>query len=306
MDTYFIRHTWDLAVDEKTRTQMWKARRVFIHYPFPFPWDAKRWNRQRRDTKSLNPDDYEWEGARRALRAMRRLAESGGYVCAHYIERASWLMGFVPPGSRVQLIRGKWSPERRPKAHNGIAIIKTLCLQKPRLVSPDACTMLLSAHPHQGTIMRWPSVGDLVESMVLRRKRRVTYDRLGASDQETMCAEFLRQREAREVGLPRLTCLLRDVGRTMKDLDILGIATDGKRILAQVTHLPWESAKARGKFDALKKFQSNKGNHLLLFCDCGARSRTEGVVIFPVREVYARFVKTPIGKLWRKHVSAGS
>jgi hypothetical protein len=272
---------------------MWKERRIFIH----FPWDKS--GNERADTRSKNPEDYEG-GHKRAISALQRLAFEGGYVCAHYVEQDKWLMGFVPPKSKVQLFAGSWKPESRPKGHNGIAIIKTIRLHKARLVSPHDFAALQSAQPRQGTIMRWPSVGDLVESIVSKQKRKVTFDRLGADDQESVCAEFLRLGKIKQNILPKLACLLRDVGRTMKDLDILGIASDGKRIMAQVTHYSLEAS--REKLEKLKKYQSSRGSHLLLFCDSKKRTKIDGVTVFPIREVYKRFCRTRVGKLWKKNI----
>jgi hypothetical protein len=272
---------------------MWKERRVFIHFP------RDKSGNQHSDSRSKNPEDYEG-GAKRAVSALQRLACEGGYVCAHYVEQDKWLMGFVPAKSKVQSFVGNLRPENRPKGHNGITILKTIRLHKTRLVSPHDFAALQSAQPRQGTIMRWPSVGDLVESIVSKQKHKVTFDRLGANDQEVMCAEFLRLGKIKRDILPKLVCLLRDVGRTMKDLDILAIASDGKRIMAQVTHYSLEASME--KLEKLKKYQSGRGSHLLLFCDCKRWTRIDAVTVFPIREVYERFSKTPAGKLWKRQI----
>lgn len=299
-ETYFIRHTWDCSVDEKTRERMWKSRRIFIH----FPWDTQRkrlnYDKRRTNSTSTNPGDYNGSD-KRAINALRNLADNGGYVAAHFAEHEQWMLGFAPP-QKIKLVRGRRRPDYphpAPKAHNGVEILKTVRLRNARLISPHDYAALQSAQPRQGTVMRWPSVGDLVESIVRREKRRVTFDRLGANDQEILCAEFLRLAEARRLGLPQLVSLQRDVGRTMKDLDILGIASDGKRIMAQVTHYPL--AESAEKFTKLKKYQNGQ-THLILFCDSEKRSRVDRVLVFPIREVFERFGKTAVGKLWKKHV----
>lgn len=236
-ETYFIRHTWNCSIDVDTRQRMWKAHRVFIH----FPWDIERkklkYDNRRTNSTSTDPNDYDGS-AKRAIKALKNLADKGGYVAAQFSEHEEWMVGFVPP-QKVKLVRGRRRPDcndSAPKHFNGVEIIKTLRLHKTRFISPDKYAALQAAQPRQGTIMHWPSVGDLVESIVRRQKRHVTFDRLGANDQEILCGEFMRLPEAKTVGLPRLVSLQRDVGRTMKDLDILGIASDGKRIMAQVTH----------------------------------------------------------------------
>ena len=299
-ETYFIRHTWECSVDEKTRERMWNSHRVFIH----FPWDSQRkqrgYNNRRTDSTSANPNDYDGSD-KRAIKALRALADNGGYVAAHFSEHEEWMLGFAPP-QKIKLVRGVRRsdyPHPAPKSHNGVEIIKTVRLRKTRLISPHDYAALQAAQPRQGTIMRWPSVGDLVESIVRRQKRQVTFDRLGANDQEILCGEFLRLPEARRLGLPRLVSLQCDIGRTMKDLDILGIASDGKRIMAQVTHYSFEASA--DKFEKLKKYQNGR-TYLVLFCDSEKCSKIAGVLIFPIREVFERFGKTAVGKLWKKHV----
>jgi hypothetical protein len=80
MDTYFIRHTWAIAVGDKTRVRMWKDRRIFIH----FPWDNNNWKHKRFDSKSTKPDDYS-HSAKRALRAMNQLDDG---FCASEIQNS--------------------------------------------------------------------------------------------------------------------------------------------------------------------------------------------------------------------------
>lgn len=295
LETYFIRHPRDeIALDDKTRERMWKDNRVFIH---PC-WDKS--GNKRTDSKSKNPDDFKGS-ARKSLSALCRLASEGGYVCGHFSEHEEWLVGFVPPKSHVQLRKGKWPEDMKPpKKHNGISVIQTLLLHKARRVSPHVYARLQSAQPRRGTISCWPSIGDLVKSLVCNRRRRISFDGLGTNDQEVMCAEFLRLRETKRVGLPQLVCLLRDVGGTMKDLDILGIAADGKQIMAQITHYTLEASKE--KLEKLRKYGDSRGNHLILFCDSKQRAKIYGVTVFPIREVYERFGKTPVGKLWKKHI----
>jgi hypothetical protein len=146
----------------------------------------------------------------------------------------------------------------------------------------------------------WPSIGDTIEAIVERKKIRRSLNALSPNHQEMMCAEFLRQRIATHFGLPQLDCLLCDVGRTMKDLDIFGLATDGRKIFAQVTHDSLE--QAMWKLKALQKFKKSGRGHLVLFCDCGKQEHQNSVMIFPIREVYRSFVATPTGKRWLRNI----
>jgi hypothetical protein len=295
LETYFVRHPQrKISLDAKTREKMWRERRVFIH----FEWDKS--GNKRADSRSKNPDDYEGS-AKRAVSALRRLASEGGYVCGHFDEYEKWMMGKVLPKSRIELREGKWPESDKPKYHDGICVIKTLRVRKVRLVSPEDCQVLQPAQPRQGTIMRWPSIGDAVEAIVEGKKLRSSLGALSPNHQEVMCAEFLRLKEANRFGLPQLACVLRDVGRTMKDLDIVGIAQDGKRLFAQVTYGSFDSKDVKEKLNILLKF-GGLNAHRILFCKCERSFSEQGIIIFPIEEIYTRFRKTKIGKDWFKYI----
>lgn len=296
LETYFIRHPQKkISLDSKTRDRMWKERRVFIH----FEWD-KSGNR-RADSRSKNPDDYEGS-AKKAVSALSRLALEGGYVCGHFDEHEEWMMGKVRPKSSIQLREGKWPKEsEKPKKHDGICVIKTLRLHKVRLVSPEDYAVLQPAQPRQGTIMRWPGIGDTVEAIVERKKLRKSLGALCPNHQEVMCAEFLRLSDATQIGLPRLACVLRDIGRTMKDLDIVGVAQDGKQIFAQVTYGSFDSNDVQAKRNILEKFSGHNA-HRILFCKCEGLFFEKGIIIFPIEKVFDRFRKTKVGKNWFKYI----
>jgi hypothetical protein len=294
LETYFVRHPQrKISLDAKTREKMWRERRVFIH----FEWDKFG---RRADSRSKNPNDYKGS-AKRAVSALCRLASEGGYVCGHYDEHEKWMMGKVLPKSRIELREGRWPESDRPKYHDGVCVLKTLCLRKVRFVSPDDYQILQPAQPRQGTIMRWPSIGDTVESIVEGRKLRSSLGALSPNHQEVMCAEFLRLNEARQTGLPQLACLLRDVGRTMKDLDIIGIAQDGKRLFAQVTFGSWGSNDVKEKQKILLKFGRHKA-HRILFCKCAKTFSEDGILVFPIQEIFSRFRNTKIGRDWFKFI----
>jgi hypothetical protein len=296
LETYFIRHTNDISVDEKTREKLWKQNRIFIHYP----WDKS--GNSRTDSKSTKPDDYK-DNAKNVISKFVQLASKGGYVCAHFANQEKWLMGIVPPKSKIQLYRGKWKPEelKRLKGHDGVVILKTLLLHKARRILPDDCVVLQPAQPRQGTITRWPSIRNAVCAIVEKQKPSVLLDALSPNHQEIMCSEFLRLDESVRVGLPQLTCILRDVGRTMKDLDIVGIAQNGKRILAQVTYSSFGSNTVQEKHKFLQKFAAHRA-YLILFCKCEKVISEKNIIIFPIEEVYARFRKTKVGKNWFKNI----
>jgi hypothetical protein len=101
---------------------------------------------------------------------------------------------------------------------------------------------------------------------------------------------------AASLGLPRLAHLLLPTGRTMRDIDIIGITTDAKRLRAQVTFSPLENCA--WKIDRLLSCRGAKDTHLLLFCDCAEPVEQNGVRIFPIQRAYDIFISTPHGKQW--------
>jgi hypothetical protein len=86
MDTYFIRHTASMDVDDDTRAHLWRERKIAIHFPWVKSGDASN------DTSSLNPEDYK-PSDKRAIRALLKLAETGGYVCAQHYPQADCMLG---------------------------------------------------------------------------------------------------------------------------------------------------------------------------------------------------------------------
>src|SRR5205085_12218981 len=102
-------------------------------------------------------------------------------------------------------------------------------------------------------------------------------------------------------GLPRLQSLLLPVGRTLKAVDFVGIATDGKRIFAQVTSSLLHHAIDNGKLESLRQFVNPKKAHVVLFCSCDAPSVQDGIQIFPVEEVFRTLNRSK----WGKHFLRG-
>jgi hypothetical protein len=97
-------------------------------------------------------------------------------------------------------------------------------------------------------------------------------------------------------GLPRLAHLWLPVGRTMPGIDILGLATDGKRLLAQVTYKPIHDA--RDKLGALRAASDATDAHRLFFCQAPAIAQEDGVTVVPVALVEELFRSSAYGERW--------
>ncbi|MGD0201836.1 MAG: hypothetical protein ABSD27_13885 [Bryobacteraceae bacterium] len=291
MITYFSRHTQELNIDHETRKRLWDERRIAIHFP-----DDKQGKQLPDDNSSLDPEDYAAPG-HRAMKALARLATDGGYVCAQHHGYEQVQVGRIDPGSQMELLHGKWGESCGLQGRT--AILKTLRLQKVKVVDSCDSVVILIGRPRQGTLMRWPSVGKRIENLVEGKEGEITLETLSPAQQEILCSEFLRSQDVRRFGLPCLAHLVLPVGRTMKDLDLFGFATDGRRVFAQVTFAPLEQA-AR-KMAALRKYASPDGSHLILFCDIDRPTVIDNVTVFPIRVAFQVFTSTDAGRLWLKY-----
>ena len=155
MNTYFVRHTEILDIDDATREGLIRDRVIAIHYPkFRNRMDAE-------DNASLNLDDYTGDtGARRSLKALLILSKKGGYVVAAYNGLPTALVGIIRP-QPIAIRFGVWG-NRNEKRCGQKAILKTLALE--HVSELDAMTdARLRPRPAQGTISRWHTVGDAVK-----------------------------------------------------------------------------------------------------------------------------------------------
>jgi hypothetical protein len=228
------------------------------------------------------------------MRAFTRLAEDGGYVCAEYFQRGECILGYVKPTSTIELIRGKWGSRNERDGRE--AILKSIGLEKVKLVSPWKSAVILVGRPRQGTITRWKIAGQTIENIVEGRRTKPSLGLLSDAQQEIMCSEFLRAESAERVGLPKLVHLLLPVGRTMRAVDICGITESGSMVFAQVTYSDLEHCG--DKLDALVQYRDGDKNELVFFCNCAEPTEKNGVKIFPLSTVYAAFAATATGKLW--------
>jgi hypothetical protein len=97
-----------------------------------------------------------------------------------------------------------------------------------------------------------------------------------AAQQEAVCAEYLRETHESRPELPRLRRLLLPAGRTLQDVNLHGLAADGREVFGQVTYHPRESAPVKKKLAALKPY-GERGAHLVFFCRGTGSSQEEGV-----------------------------
>jgi hypothetical protein len=199
----------------------------------------------------------------------------------------------VERGSKIELLEGAWGTKWGLSGRK--AILKTMRLLKVKTLNAAQAAVLLVARPQQGTLNRWPNAGDAVLNLIEGIVAEPTLSSLHPSQEEVLCSEYLRSDHAMLKNLPKLQSLVALAGKTMKDVDIIGITPAGSRIFAQVTHKNIEGAGA--KIEALKKF-SLPGQYTILFCQCEKPENVDGIVIFPIHEVFSELKQNTWGRRW--------
>jgi len=113
--------------------------------------------------------------------------------------------------------------------------------------------------------------------------------------------EYLRTEKARKHGLPVLRHTLMPVGRTMKDIDILGVADSGKIISAQVTYKDFKAGDSK-----LKKLDAYRDAVTIYFCRCEKAQQIDGHLVFPLEQVFEDFCDDDKeGQKWFRHATGG-
>jgi hypothetical protein len=286
MLTYFVRHTAAMDIDGATRQKLWNYDLIGVHFPHGTSDQLPS-----EDNRSIDPNDY--RRGKRAIKLLNEMTQDGGYVCAEFAGHQGAKIGLVERGSKIELLEGGWGMKWGLSGRK--AILKTLRLTKVKILNASEAAVLLVARPQQGTLNRWPNSGDAVRNLVEDLVAEPTLSSLHPSQQEVLCSEYMRSDGAVLRNLPRLQSLVALPGKTMKDVDIIGITSEGKRIFAQVTHK--NIADANGKIEALKKF-SLPGQYAVLFCQCEKQQNVDGIMVFPIQEVFSAFIESNWGKLW--------
>ncbi|USH03742.1 hypothetical protein K6Q96_07050 [Grimontia kaedaensis] len=291
MKTYFIRHSSALDLDDATIKLLRTGNYIAIHYP-----TDKNGNFEDGDSTSLDPNDYDGRG-KSSLKKLHEIASNGGYVFSVYRGFEGAKLGFVKPGSKVKILKGLWG---RKGAYSGReAVIKVIQLDRSKELSAAESISFKSVQPRQGTICHWRKVGSRVRSK-LEGYVEKTVGSLTPDLQEVMCMEFLRSGAAEKYNLPKLIHTLAPVGRTLKDIDILGVSENNRIISAQVTyHDLSHSAWKLSKLDAY----NGQGNYTMYFCKCDKPNMVNGHIIFPIDLVFKEFCENDKnGTLWFNQV----
>jgi len=254
-------------VVDKDIERLWAEDRMAIHFLGNGPTDLE----------SLDLKDYPQKGNRTAVSRFGRLAQEGGYVWSPYRDYEQAKVGFVERDTKIQIMDATWD-DRNPGRP---AKLKTLQLKGAQTIEMGEWMSLRVATPRQGTISRWKRHNAELASIVDGKTLQRAWQNLSPPVQEIVCTEFLRCHDIE--GLPKLKWLLLPVGRTMKDVDIYGLTTGGKKLFAQVTFLKKHPAadQITNKIKKLGKYQGS-GAQLIMFCRCDVRGVEGDIYYVPV------------------------
>jgi hypothetical protein len=263
MRSYFVRHTEKLKIHDEDLKKLWDEDRVAIHYP------VEASGRKDEDSRSLEPEDYKGRD-KTAISRLVELARDGGYVWAESLvsEGKAAKVGFVKSGTEIELRGARWDlcgrTDVADRQDGDPAVLKTVKLSRVKPVPRCEQVGLRAGKPLQGTIARWNVGGRLADLVEGRIPTRV-WANLSTAQQEAARTEFLRESHATRPDLPKLRRLLLPVGRTLQDIDLHGLADDGREVFGQVTYHSRGSVAVRKKLDALRPY-GERSAHLLFFC----------------------------------------
>ena len=263
MNSWFIRHTEGLSVLDTDIERLWADDRIAIHFP----------GSGLTDSESLDQKDYTKRAERTAIRRFVEFAQEGGYVWSQYRTRQEAKVGFVDPGTRIEITNATWDHHQPGR----IAKLKTLRLRRAKTIGAGEWMSLRVARPRQGTFSPWRKAYAKLESIVDGKALQDAWENLSSAVQEIVCSEFLRSHEIE--GIPKLKWLLLPVGQTLQDVDIYGLATDGNKLFAQVTFLDRHASYQ--KKTKLAKYHDGTA-HLIMFCRCQVREVEDNVHFVPV------------------------
>lgn len=250
----FVRHKMGDSTPE-ILNELWSKKLIAIHF-------GNNW--------SIEPKDYDSAG-KKALTTLGKCCELGAYVGADFREICpkTMLVGKIERGSKIE-----------PKKFDDF-IYKVVQLKNCREISYLDYPLLEAIQPRQVTISNWPSAKKHLESILENKKLSFEVQSLAPSQLEVICYEYLRMNGIIEA-------LLLPIGRNLKDVDIIGINSNGEKILAQVTQSD-NSKKISKKIERLKYYESEV-SHLIFFAPESQieqnKQNADNVEYFSVEDVF--------------------
>ena len=257
-------------------------------------------------------DNHPWElrcnetqkSGRSAVGMFEKITGIGAYVFAEY---SCGIDGEGKKGLVLYRVRkgAKVGPCRIPKKDDpGFLINKTIECERIRKLYYGDFPVLLAARPIRGTVCQpsrkiWQGFVDLFAH---KKEMEIDIKYLHPKMAEKICEKYLREEGVGTTDGKRIKldyCIL-GTGGGLKCFDIVGRATDGKKIFAQVKNSTLHKNNERNNVcDEMKRHIKNyDGCHIiLLFKPDGksgksAAAEEKNVIFFDVGKVFDHYFKT--------------
>jgi len=249
MKAMFIRH--NMSSTKKILEELRSKRLIAIHFE---------------NQASVNPEDYNSAGEK-ALKKLWEYCESGAIVGADFrsLYPTLMLVGRIESGSKVEAKKF------------GDYIYKTVQLKNVQEISYKDYPLLSAIQP-RGTIKGWPSAQKYLEAILEKREVPWEVNSLHPSQLEIICYEYLIKEK-------HLSALLLPIGRSLPDIDIVGINRQGKNVYAQITHYN-NTNKILEKIEKLKYYKS-KNSLLFFFGPESQEIKNNDVKYISIEEVFS-------------------
>lgn len=290
----FIRHKPDTNRVQLTKIkELWDKQTIAIHYADIDSTKADDYDKKAKEYKTeiqgMDPREKEEKGklaaaarnGAKALRLLQQFCDDGAIIGASYpkLTPKQMIVGELKAGSRVRL--DKFADDDGKQV-----ILKTAKLDNCEIVSYEDYPVL-TIQP-RGTINRWDRK-NVLSAIIERTGLPEKVDSLGTSQLEVVCYEYMRISGW-------LAGLLMPIGRTLSDIDIWGIDSDGNTVLAQVTHS--EKDDIESKMERLKRRASNKAT-CYFFGGQEAKSMLSGahqhIKYVSIKKAFKKVKSDPIG-----------
>lgn len=231
MKAAFIRHKLDFPNGEKTLKKMWDDRIVAVDY----------------DYKPNNAQNDSVKTGRNALDRLIEFCHEGGVIGADYnlLYPSKMLVGEIPKGT--SMVKRKYDDYE----------YQTFQLVNVREVSFSKYPALSAMRPKMTTFSKWPMAEKYLNSIIKNEPLSREVRSLSDSFLEVLCHEYMR-----EAGL--IDTLLMPIGRTLKDLDIIGLGSKGEYVAAQVTFEP-DDPDVDAKCKSLMSYNDEPESKLYFF-----------------------------------------
>jgi hypothetical protein len=261
MKEIFIRHNIGSTPD--VIKQLWEGKYIALHYE------------NKCDT---NPSAYTEKAAQNSIKRLIKHSKNGAYVGAVYKGneyKDKILIGQISKGTQIQgkIFKDTNAPEK--KFH--YKVVKLINTQEVSIIDYP---VLASIQPRRITIGEWKLAKGVVEAIVKNVKPPFNVNSMHYGQLEVICYEYLKQKDI-------IANLLSPIGRTMVDIDILGIDKNGKKLAAQVTF--FDEKKASDKINRLQTFS---GNAILYFFGDVKTQLKDNVQFIDIKDIFSFLSQT--------------